>query len=878
MRRSVLLAASFALLFVSCEKEQEIIRPEKTDTTSLYAVISEATKTGFESGTFVWKNGDRIRVLANDETTLDFKYNGESTAGAAKFDLTDETGSSVLYGEGGIAIYPSLAASNFMLDGTTLTLNQKNNYSWSEGNVEAPMISKVLPGKNLEFTHLGGLLKITIENIPASAAKLMVKTPGYVTSKQMKVIGWEGKFVQDTPYVQAYAGTDGLTGLPFTAGSSTEKTFYVPLPVGPGTDHRYPEIDIYLVNGTGATISGTEKTAKNIKIERGTVKTMATITLDPIVEPFTVTTLFGRVGNSTAVSGKAGGDATEAIFGSLRGIGWLTEDHEAYILEQSQTVRLWDVDAGTVSDPITYGENGYVPWLGTYHNGKVYFAEKANGAVYTFDPSTSDFVRLASSWSGKSPMDVKFDANGDAFLAVRDLNTIYKYNNGDFTSTPALTVNLGKWPLAMEFDADGNLIVATNGCQILCVNPSTGSFEAIAGVLDAKAIDDGTAGQPLTAKFTAGIGDIAIAPNGDIYVGDTHRIRRIVKGSAGYSDATVMTVAGSTRQTNRNNIADGVGTAATFNQIGGLMFTSDGKYLYVTDQGSCHIRQVYIGDAASAVTTPKTALKAATFNIRFITSKDENECSWDSRKTGVVSLVKDQNLDVVGFQESTSDQVTYLKANLTDYSFIESPLEPCIAYKTSKYTVKSSGSFYLSGTPDVASNPYPAWVSTDPERSRICQWAKFEVKDTGEIFYFMNTHLEVASSGTPISEDEALTIREKSADLICDRAATLAGSDPLILVGDMNSAVTETTHTDYFKKSFTDAYYRSSDLGVRFGPVATYNAYSYETDQRSKWYARCDYVYFTGALDVAKYTVVDTTYGGYYPSDHWPVVVNFKLN
>lgn len=94
----------------------------------------------------------------------------------------------------------------------------------------------------------------------------------------------------------------------------------------------------------------------------------------------------------------------------------------------------------------------------------------------------------------------------------------------------------------------------------------------------------------------------------------------------------------------------------------------------------------------------------------------------------------------------------------------------------------------------------------------------------------------------------------------------------------MNGPTTEATHTDYFKVQLTDSYYRSADLGVKEGPVATYNAYSYEDEQRSKWYHRIDYLYFKGGLDVVKYKVIDDKYNEYFPSDHWPLMVRFALD
>lgn len=877
MKRVVFLSVLF--LLAACAREKEMVPAPEGPV--LYAAFSTAdTRTGFDGDTYVWRTGDRIRVAAVDGSTIDYRYAGEDTAGEAAFTPTSQSTSSVLFGEGGFAIYPSLAASNCMLDGNTLTLNLKNNSSWSEGNVEAPMIARVREGEVLSFTHLGGLLKVTLSNIPVSACKLMVRTPGYAINKQMPVQGWEGYFAEDKPYVQAYESEDGLLGQTFPAGAETERVFYVPLPVGPGTTHAYPKVVIYLVDGDGNTISGSTRTASGVVIERGHIKPMAAITYPDLDAPYTVSTLFGTGPLQNAVAKKVGGDKSMAVFGALRGMVWLEADKRALLLEQSQTLRIWDLASGTVSDPITYGDSNHVPWLGNEHDGKVWFAEKAKAKVYTYDPGTNAVTQIAaqSDWDGKSVMDILFDDDGNAYVAVRDRNTIYKYAGGDVTASPSLTINLGKWPNAMAFDADGNLIVATNGCQLLKVNPVTGSYSAIAGILDAKAFDDGTEGSPLTAKFSANLADIAIAPNGDIYVADWYRIRRVRKGSAGYENAVVSTIAGSSQAANISAIKDGTGSSATFRQLGGLLLNGNGTILYITDQGTGQIRKLYLGEDNGPVVS-KPVLRVGTFNIRFITDKDTDERSWDFRKTGVVQLIKDYGFDIIGFQESTTTQQNYLKAQLPGYTFYSSPEGTCMAWKTDKYVLLDEGSFYLSPTPDIWSTPYPGWVSTNPGRVRVCVWVRLEDRETGRKFYHFNTHLEVTSSGTSISEEEAVTIRTKSAELICNRAVSLNPSgDPVILTGDMNSATTESAHTEYFKVQFTDAYYRTAELGFKHDPVATYNAYSYEADQRSKWYHRVDYVYYKGALDATYYRVIDDKYNGYFVSDHWPVVVDLALD
>ena len=178
----------------------------------------------------------------------------------------------------------------------------------------------------------------------------------------------------------------------------------------------------------------------------------------------------------------------------------------------------------------------------------------------------------------------------------------------------------------------------------------------------------------------------------------------------------------------------------------------------------------------------------------------------------------------------------------------------------------------------MPSTPYPGWVETDPGRKRLCQWVKLEDKALKQKFFFLNTHLEVASSGTSISEDEAKQIRIKSAELILAKVKELNSEAlPLILCGDMNSMPTEATNNDYFKGYFSDAYYRSAELGVNPSPIASYNGWSDTAEQAGKWYHRVDYQYFIGDIDVLRYQVLRYTYGGVMPSDHWPVLVDYRF-
>ena len=883
-----IFAIIISACLVSCAREALFPSSAPDGNETLQAVFAESrVKTAFVESVYSWMTGDRIRVAAAEGGTLDFIYSGAPSAGEVTFVKNGESSKTILFGDAGYAVYPSLSEGNCTVTAGVMTLNLKSSYSWAEGNIEAPMIAKVKSGEKLAFKHLTGLLKVSYTNVPDDAAQLIVNTPGYSSTNCLTVTGWSGTFVSDTPYVQAVAGEDGVVKQTFSPGTATDMTFYIPLPVGPGVEHKYPSISIWLADSDGMAIPATARSATNLQIERSAIKPMPSI---PVPDVYSVTTLIGTKGRNTALASKAGGAYSDVIFGCPRGMGWINPGHTAFILDQAQNLRIWNLDTKTVSAPNSYGTSSYVPWNGAYKNGQVYFAEKAQGMVYSYNVSTGSFTQLRTGYSGKSPVDVKFDSAGNAYLAVWDNYAIYRFDGGNFSAEPSATYGFsGKRPMNMAFDPYGALIVTTNGGQVIKVNTTTGDQELIAGTLAANTMDDGTSGYPRTAKFTNNLNALAITSGGVIYVADHYRLRKITPGPSGYADAVVSTVAGGSQAGTIRTEVDGTGSSATFNNIGSLLLSPDESVLYLTEQGSGYVRQVFLGNVDAPVKA-KDKLKAATYNIRFITDKDTGDRAWDTRKSKIVNLISDYSFDVVGFQESTSEQRTYLKSRLTDYSFQESAYaDQCIAWKASKYTKLDWGQFWLSPDSETPnSRPGPPWIDVTIPRSRICIWIKLRDNSSGKEFLYMNTHLEVYSSGIAgtggLTEEEleerCVTVRTKSAELLIDRAATLSGGImPTILVGDMNSNTLEAGN-EALKAYYTDAYYDDNAVnrGVKYGSIATYNGWEDTDEQAAKWYQRVDDIYYINGLHLEAYRTIRRNYDDILPSDHWPVTVDFILD
>ena len=119
-------------------------------------------------------------------------------------------------------------------------------------------------------------------------------------------------------------------------------------------------------------------------------------------------------------------------------------------------------------------------WRGSLNGDWIYMASKGNNRIVRYNYKKDAAEIVTTNMSGTSPMDICFDADGNGYVLVRDgSKAIFKAEGGDFANMTTFTT-FTKGPLAMQFAPDGNLIVSTQGCQIIGVKP-TGEQFVIAG-------------------------------------------------------------------------------------------------------------------------------------------------------------------------------------------------------------------------------------------------------------------------------------------------------------------------------------------------------------------------------------------------------------
>lgn len=271
------------------------------------------------------------------------------------------------------------------------------------------------------------------------------------------------------------------------------------------------------------------------------------------------------------------------------------------------------------------------------------------------------------------------------------------------------------------------------------------------------------------------------------------------------------------------------------------------------------------------------SLKLGSFNIRLDTSDDTGYKDWQARKENCMAVVRNHEFDVFGLQEVLANQQSDFKSLLQEYGFYFVGRDTGtggeavgVGYKKDKFELLEWDRFWLSDTPDKPSGSVNWGGMT---RKRVAAWVKLRHKESGKIFYFLATHLEVNNNGNSYAE-----VRKKSADLIISRMREENKDNlPIFVVGDMNPESDEEAALQAFRAAYKDSFRVAEEKGVRQGPKATYQAFDPSRDLNKASSHPSDFVFYTDG-DITGFAALTDKFNGYYPSDHLPVIASITLN
>lgn len=206
MKKSLVIVAAALVLASACQKEQLV--PEgnfSIKATREACVDTKATVS--DAGAFAWVPNDAIGVYNGTRfSELTTTGSGASATFTGTVVGTPQT----------CAIFPSSVAKS------TTSVTLPDSYVWKNGDAPTPMYAEY-NASGLAFKHLGGLIKVTVAGVPATATKFVFEADKDIT----------GVFDISSNEISSSTLTDkGKVEFTFTAGIATTMSFYIPVPVG----------------------------------------------------------------------------------------------------------------------------------------------------------------------------------------------------------------------------------------------------------------------------------------------------------------------------------------------------------------------------------------------------------------------------------------------------------------------------------------------------------------------------------------------------------------------------------------------------------------------------------------------------------------------
>lgn len=248
------------------------------------------------------------------------------------------------------------------------------------------------------------------------------------------------------------------------------------------------------------------------------------------------------------------------------------------------------------------------------------------------------------------------------------------------------------------------------------------------------------------------------------------------------------------------------------------------------------------------------SLRVMSFNVR-VPVESDGPNRWEARRDIMVRTIREQQPDVMGTQELHQEQGDYIVGKLPSYTWFgidrrggHSDEHMGVFYRKDRLTLKDSGNFWLSDTPNV-----PGSITWGHPLPRMVTWALFEDKATHRSFYYYNTHLPYQEKDEPA--------RVKGAKEILGRIAQLPANAPVILTGDFNTEPSSPTYA-LLAKELVDT--RAAAPKVE-GPEKTFHDFTGNPS------VRIDFIFERG-FTPTRFATVTTQQDGRYPSDHFPVM------
>jgi endonuclease/exonuclease/phosphatase family metal-dependent hydrolase len=251
------------------------------------------------------------------------------------------------------------------------------------------------------------------------------------------------------------------------------------------------------------------------------------------------------------------------------------------------------------------------------------------------------------------------------------------------------------------------------------------------------------------------------------------------------------------------------------------------------------------------------------YNLRYENTHDTGNL-WINRAPVIESMIRFYDFDILGTQEGLIGMIDDLSKALPQYERYgigrddgkDAGEHSAIFFKKDKFTLLNHGDFWLSQTPD---KPSLGWDATCC--NRICSWVYLQDKKTKKKFYVFNTHYDY-------QKDLA---RNESSKLILKEIKKIAGSQPVMFMGDLNGS----NETEWYKAIANSGILKDTYKEAKY-PYAN-NPTFQDFGKEISGTELIDHIFVSKNFSVKRWGILSDTYHGKYPSDHFPILVEVNL-
>lgn len=250
-------------------------------------------------------------------------------------------------------------------------------------------------------------------------------------------------------------------------------------------------------------------------------------------------------------------------------------------------------------------------------------------------------------------------------------------------------------------------------------------------------------------------------------------------------------------------------------------------------------------------------LKVMTFNLR-TDSEIDGINRFFLRSDRVLEAIRNEDPDMIGFQEATGPMREFLYKNLNDYTVVGCGSNALfqregnpIAFKKDKLELIGFETAWLSDTPEIPGSSFGGDQSKYP---RCYHLARLRVLESGTTIVYINTHTDHLGQNA----------REKASRLLLE-VLKKEMRNPLILSGDLNAS----PDSAEIRLLLSEESLGLSDTTANI--LGTFHNYG----RRNPTF-KCDYIFSTLSC-CESHIVEDIPVNGVYISDHNPVVSTLKI-